>query len=238
MNKFLKKYLSGILSWRNFIKDIRRRYVIPQQRKMYNYCHESAILEMPFDISNYKNISIGPYTKIRKGFIFLGKKGSFTIKKYSAIAMNCIVVTDGHTPTLCVPHILGGALHINDKITDIVVNEGVWIGMNCILLPGTNIGRGSIVGAGSIVNKVIPPYAVAVGSPAKIIASTFTIDEILIHEEALYPPEERLSRDKLETIFETYYAGKKSIGCSSIPSELRSEVEKQLYHIRQQIENN
>lgn len=236
MKRFLRKNFSELLSWRNLIKDLRRRYVIPQKRKVYNYCHDSAILEMPFDISNYKNISIGPYTKIRKGFIYLGNKGTFTLKKYSAIAMNCIVVTDGHTPTLRVPHIIGGILHINDKVTDVIVNEGVWIGMNCILLPGTKIGRGAIIGAGSLVNKEIPPYAVAVGVPAKIIASTFTIDEILIHEETLYPPEERFTRKELENIFEKNFLGKKSIGHSSVPQDISSELEKRLFLIRNSLD--
>lgn len=58
----------------------------------------------------------------------------------------------------------------------------------------------------------VPPYAVAVGCPAKIIASCFTIDEIIKHEEIIYAPEERISRAELESIFETYYTDKKSIG--------------------------
>ena len=236
MKRFLRKNFSELLSWRNLIKDLRRRYVIPQKRKVYNYCHDSAILEMPFDISNYKNISIGPCTKIRKGFIFLGKTGTFTLKKYSVVSMNCTVITDGHTQTLRVPQIISVALHVNDKVADIIVDEGVWIGMNCTLLPGTKIGRGAVIGAGSLVNKEIPPYAVAVGVPARIIASAFTIDEILIHEEALYPPEERFTRKELEDIFDRNFIGKKSIGRSSIPQKIKPEVEKRLLLIKNRID--
>lgn len=191
---------------------------------------------MPFNISEFSKISIGPYTKIRSGFVFLGHNGTFTIKKYATIAFNCVVVTDGHTPTLKVPQIISGSYHINDKVADIVINEAAWIGVNCILLPGTVIGRGAIIGAGSMVNKRIPPYAVAVGSPAKIIASTFSIDEIIEHEIALYPPEERFTRQELEDIFSKYYEGKKSIGHNSIPAEQKSFVETKLQQMRKDIE--
>ncbi|WP_284738949.1 CatB-related O-acetyltransferase [Clostridium felsineum] len=51
----------------------------------------------------------------------------------------------------------------------IIIEDGVWIGMNSIILSGVTIGKGAVVGAGSVVSKNIPPYAVAVGNPAKII---------------------------------------------------------------------
>lgn len=51
----------------------------------------------------------------------------------------------------------------------IVIGEGCWLGQNVIVLPGVKIGDKSIIGAGSIVNRDIPPYSMAVGSPAKVI---------------------------------------------------------------------
>lgn len=49
----------------------------------------------------------------------------------------------------------------------VVIEDGVWIGEQCIILPGAKIGAHSIIGAGSVVNGEIPPYTIAVGSPAK-----------------------------------------------------------------------
>ena len=49
------------------------------------------------------------------------------------------------------------------------IKKGCWIGANVIILPGVTIGENSVVGAGSIVTKDIPPMCVAVGVPAKII---------------------------------------------------------------------
>ena len=68
--------------------------------------------------------------------------------------------------------------------------------------------RGSVVGSNSLLNKEYPPYAVLVGSPARIIASKFTIDQIMKHESLLYPEEERFTRTELEDIFNNYYSDK------------------------------
>lgn len=113
----------------------------------------------------------------------------------------------------------GGVGHINDNEKGCIVEEGVWIGTRCTLLSGAHIGRGAVIGACSLVNKEIPPYAVAVGSPAKVIASVFTLEQILEHEQYLYPEEERFSRDYLEELFAAHFAGKKSIGLSTMKDE-------------------
>lgn len=52
---------------------------------------------------------------------------------------------------------------------EIHVGEDCWIGGGAIILPGVNVGRGSTVGAGSVVTKDVPPFHVVAGNPAKII---------------------------------------------------------------------
>lgn len=54
---------------------------------------------------------------------------------------------------------------------DIIVGNDVWIGANSVITSGVTIGDGSIIGAGSVVTKNIPPFSIAVGSPAKVIKS-------------------------------------------------------------------
>ncbi len=51
----------------------------------------------------------------------------------------------------------------------VIVGNDVWIGTRVIILPGVTIGNGVIIGAGAIVTKDIPDYAVVVGNPARII---------------------------------------------------------------------
>lgn len=65
-------------------------------------------------------------------------------------------------------------------------------------------------------NQTHPPYAVVAGAPAKIIACRFTIEQILLHEASLYPPEERMSKESLEELFKNHYEGKRHIGTHEI----------------------
>ncbi|EKG17142.1 hypothetical protein MPH_05596 [Macrophomina phaseolina MS6] len=57
------------------------------------------------------------------------------------------------------------------------IEDDCWIGGQVIILPGVTIGKGSTVGAGAVVTKDIPPYSVAIGSPAKVIKKLPTVEE-------------------------------------------------------------
>jgi len=58
----------------------------------------------------------------------------------------------------------------------IQISDGCWIGEKVIILPGVNIGKKSIIGAGSVVTRNIPDYSIAVGNPAKVI-KTYDFDK-------------------------------------------------------------
>jgi acetyltransferase-like isoleucine patch superfamily enzyme len=55
------------------------------------------------------------------------------------------------------------------RIAPVRVEAGADIGMNAVLLPGVTVGRGSIVGAGAVVTRDVPPFAKVAGAPAKVI---------------------------------------------------------------------
>lgn len=52
-----------------------------------------------------------------------------------------------------------------------IIEDDVWIGKSVIVMPGVRIGKGSIVGAGSVVTKNVEPYSIVAGVPAKFIRS-------------------------------------------------------------------
>jgi acetyltransferase-like isoleucine patch superfamily enzyme len=54
---------------------------------------------------------------------------------------------------------------------NIVVEDDCWIAANSIILAGITIGKGSVIAAGSVVTKDVPPYSVFAGIPAKLIQS-------------------------------------------------------------------
>lgn len=49
------------------------------------------------------------------------------------------------------------------------IEDNVWIGENAVVLPGSRIGFGSIIGANAVVSGDIPPYSIAVGAPAHVV---------------------------------------------------------------------
>ena len=55
-------------------------------------------------------------------------------------------------------------------VAPVIVHKNAWIAVNVTILPGVEIGEGAIVSAGSVVSKNIPPFTVANGNPAKVVA--------------------------------------------------------------------
>lgn len=56
--------------------------------------------------------------------------------------------------------------HVGKAVT---ISNDVWIGANCVILPGVTIGEGAVIAAGAVVTKDIPPHCIAAGVPAKVI---------------------------------------------------------------------
>lgn len=68
---------------------------------------------------------------------------------------------------------------IAEPFRKVLIDNDVWIGSRVMVMGGVHIGNGAVVGAGAIVTKDVPPYAVVAGVPAKIIRYRFSPDEII-----------------------------------------------------------
>ncbi len=62
------------------------------------------------------------------------------------------------------------------KSKKVFIGNDVWIGHNVTIMGGVSIGNGAVIGSGAIVTKDIPPYAIVVGNPAKVIRYRFDAD--------------------------------------------------------------
>lgn len=187
---------------------------------------KNAVIGFPVYITSPKALHMEENTVLRRGASIQNNKNEHVyIGRYTVISINVTIVTNNHRSTIGVPQCLLGASHINDTTKDIHIGEDVWVGTNATILSNGDLGRGCIVGACSLVTKPVPPYALVVGSPAKIVGVKFTIDQILEHEKALYPEKERFSREYLEELFTKYYEGMKVFG---VQTELTEEDLKKL----------
>lgn len=72
------------------------------------------------------------------------------------------------------------------KVGRIVVGDACFIGQNAIIMPGTNIGRDSIVGAGAVVSGTIPANSLVVGNPARVVGrASLYLERLLRHPDAI-----------------------------------------------------
>lgn len=110
-------------------------------------------------------IEIGDDTRIHGSCIHA--YSSIHIGKRCLIAANCQIM-DGNGHEVSFDNV---DLRIDTSSggKPIVIEDCVWIGANCIVLPGVRIGRGSVVAAGSVVTHSVPAMVVVAGNPARII---------------------------------------------------------------------
>ncbi len=91
-------------------------------------------------------------------------------------------------------------------ITPLTIHDNVWIGARAMIMPGVvEIGRGAIVSANTCINKKVPPYAIVMGNPAKIVGFRLTPKEIIDFEKSKYLEEDRIPLDQLEKNYDKYF---------------------------------
>jgi maltose O-acetyltransferase len=91
--------------------------------------------------------------------------GGLQLGNCCALASNTTIITLEH-------HYRGAESIPWDEvriIKPVVIEDYVWIGMNVSILPGVTIGEGAIIGLGAVVPKDVPPLAIVVGNPARIV---------------------------------------------------------------------
>lgn len=110
------------------------------------------------------HLSIGKNTFIGHRTMILGGDSTITIGKNCEISSNVMISSGTHNITPLSNKIAGAGYSKN-----ITIGDGVWIGISSTILAGVRIGDMSIIAAGSVVNKDIPPYCIAGGVPCKPI---------------------------------------------------------------------
>lgn len=110
-------------------------------------------------------LTLGDDSHVQPRCQFSAYVGSIVVGARAEIAPSCAFYSYDHgiepgIPVREQPLTSRGGIHIGDD---------VWMGYGVIVLDGVHIGDGAIVGAGSLVNSDIPPGAIAVGSPARVI---------------------------------------------------------------------
>ena len=124
---------------------------------------ENSTIVTPFAGVAFERMKIGNNVYINGNCLAMAR-GGITIEDDVLIAGNVQLLSNNHDE------------YKRQVLTceEIVIKKGAWIGAGASILPGVTVGKYAIVGAGAIVTKDVPDYAVVVGSPAKVIK---TLDE-------------------------------------------------------------
>lgn len=136
-----------------------------------NICTLRKGVHYTSDVKISSSISLD--IKVAK-YAYIGNSCSICSKvsvgNYSMIASNVAIIGKGHNYNINnVPMIYSG--RPNHESTSI--GNDVWIGYGAILIAGITIGDGSIIAAGSVVTKSIPPFSIYAGNPARKIKDRF-----------------------------------------------------------------
>lgn len=165
-------------------------------------------------IGNPDNIIMEGNSTLKRDSVIMNGRAKFTIKNNSGAAEELMVITGNHMSIVgkSVKDVTDSVKDKEDGLKeydkDVTVDEDVWMGARVTLLSGVHIGRGAEIGTGTVVRKSVPPYAVVIGNPAKIVGFRFTPEEIMEHEKVLYKEEERLPLSLLEKNYEKYFLSK------------------------------
>ena len=129
-----------------------------------------------FDLGPDARVEIGAFTMINGAEIVCDQ--AIRIGDYGLISWNVLLMDNHRVPCSIerrrayIDAILQNrlrAIHLQTRAQPIIIGDNVWIGHDCVVLPGVSIGNGSIIGARSLVVESVPDFAVAVGSPARVI---------------------------------------------------------------------
>lgn len=195
----LKQLLRGFYTFKGVYTRLKCYHL---NKKHFGYFGKNIIIDLPIEFDNPKNVYLYDHTHISSNSCISTTNAKFILKKYSGAAQNLMVRTGNHDMIVGrFYRTITNKEKRKDLDQDVIVDEDVWIGCNVTLLSGVHIGRGAIIAAGAVVNKNVLPYAIYGGVPAKFIKFKWNIEQILEHEKILYPEEERIPKETLESYF-------------------------------------
>lgn len=161
----------GALLYYPFAKHLPESYSSPHlgQKRLRALCGRLMLAECGIDVNIERNavfsrrVTVGDYSGIGVNAKIYGE---CHIGSYVMMGEDVTIITRNHEFSRVDIPMMQQGFGENQPVT---IDDDVWIGDRVLILPGVHVGQGSIIGAGAVVTKDIPPYAIVGGNPARII---------------------------------------------------------------------
>lgn len=125
---------------------------------------DGTVVQEGFRVTNPEKVSIGSHCNFAQG-VFITGGGGVTIGDYVGLGPDVKIWSVNHRfEDPDTPWLEQGW----DKLP-VVIEDDVWLGASCFVMPGLTIGRGAILSAGTIMMKSVPPYAIVAGNPGRVV---------------------------------------------------------------------
>ena len=181
-NPKLKKFVDWLIM--NQVETRPRWYIrllapLYQHRGRHSVIHHSVRMDTP----PYRQFRLGRYSVIESGACINNAVGDVIIGDYTRVGLHNTIIgpvnighhinlAQGITVTALNHNFEDSEKRIDEQgvcTTPVVIEDDVWIGANAVILPGVRVGTHSVVAAGAVVTKDVPPHSIVAGIPAKII---------------------------------------------------------------------
>lgn len=133
-------------------------------RRIFARCGKVSTIDRLAYFGNGSGVEIGDLSGIGERCVV---PNDIKIGRYVMMAPEVHIVKDNHSFSRTdIPMCNQGS---DTDHPSPVIGDDVWIGVRAILTPGISVGNGAIIGAGAVVTRDVPPFAIVAGNPARII---------------------------------------------------------------------
>lgn len=134
---------------------------------------------------HYQNISAGDDVFIGERAIFHASESGIRIGSKVMFGPSVTILGGDHRFDVIGEYMFDVKEKRPENDLEVVIEDDVWVGARVVILKGVRIGKGSVIGAGSVVTRSVPPYSIYTGSPAPRIRERWNSEQIAAHQALL-----------------------------------------------------